>query len=81
MLICNFKIVFISSLAYWNILDLTDDNPEPRALFSVEDWNDIVRDFQRDIRLVQSDIPDVVIQFFDEIEKVRKIVMFFLSLL
>ncbi|CAG8631288.1 7448_t:CDS:10, partial [Ambispora leptoticha] len=59
------------NLAYWNILDLTEDTPI-KPFFSTEDWEEINESFKKEVKLVESDIPDVVEYFFDEVEKVSK---------
>lgn len=41
-----------------------------RSLFSTDDWEEIIQSFQSDVKLVESDVPDAVIYFFDEVEKV-----------
>ncbi|CAG8622451.1 6607_t:CDS:2 [Ambispora leptoticha] len=56
------------NLAYWNILDLTEDTLI-RSLFSANDWEEITESFGRDVILIESDIPDVEIYFFNEVEK------------
>ena len=60
---------FTCSLAYWNILDLTEDTLI-RPLFSANDWEEITKSFERDVTLIESDIPDVIVFFFNEVEKV-----------
>ncbi|CAG8530336.1 6305_t:CDS:2, partial [Acaulospora colombiana] len=37
-----------------------------------DDWEEINESFKKEVKLVQSDIPDVVEYFFDEVEKVSK---------
>ncbi|CAG8718338.1 4246_t:CDS:2, partial [Acaulospora morrowiae] len=57
------------NLAYWNILDLTDDILIG-SLFSENDWEEITESFEKDVTLIESDIPDAAIYFFDEVEKI-----------
>nr|CAG8666331.1 3735_t:CDS:10 [Entrophospora candida] len=57
------------NLAYWNILDLTEDT-QIKFCFSTDDWEEINESFKKEVKLVESDIPDVVEYFFDEVEKV-----------
>ncbi|CAG8640526.1 3494_t:CDS:2, partial [Diversispora eburnea] len=59
------------NLAYWNILDLTEDT-QIKPFFSTDDWEEINESFKKEVKLVESDIPDVVEYFFDEVEKVSK---------
>nr|CAG8434309.1 6985_t:CDS:10 [Entrophospora candida] len=59
------------NLAYWNILDLTEDT-KIKPFFSTDDWEEINESFKKEVKLVESDIPDVVEYFFDEVEKVSK---------
>ena len=63
---------FTYSLAYWNILDLTE-NTLIRSFFSTNDWKEIIEIFKRDVTLIKSDILDVIIYFFNEVEKVNKV--------
>ena len=60
---------FSYSLAYWNILDLTEDSLI-KSFFSTEDWKEITESFEEDVKLVESDISGVAIYFFNEVEKV-----------
>ncbi|PKY18980.1 hypothetical protein RhiirB3_120407 [Rhizophagus irregularis] len=48
------------NLAYWNILDLTEDSLI-KSFFSTEDWNEITKSFEDDVKLFESDVPDVAI--------------------
>ena len=64
--------IFTHSLAYWNILDLTEDGLI-RSFFSKNDWEEITESFEREVTLIESDIPDVVTFFFNEVEKVGKV--------
>ncbi|CAG8641629.1 886_t:CDS:2, partial [Paraglomus occultum] len=57
------------NLAYWNILDLTEDTLI-RPLFTANDWEEITESFEREVTLIESDIPDVMIHFFNEVEKI-----------
>ena len=50
-------------------LDLTGDILI-RSFFSTNDWEEITESFKRDVALIESDIPNVVIYFFNEVEKV-----------
>ncbi|RIA80406.1 hypothetical protein C1645_866873 [Glomus cerebriforme] len=59
------------NLAYWNILDLTEDSLI-RSFFSKNDWEEITESFEREVTLIESDIPDVVTFFFNEVEKITK---------
>lgn len=59
----------IHSLAYWNIIDLTEDSLI-KSIFSTNDWEEMTESFKRDVKLIESDIPDAAIYFFDELEKV-----------
>lgn len=63
---------FARSLAYWNILDLTEDGLI-RSFFSKNDWQEITESFEKEVTLIESDIPDVVTYFFNEVEKVGKV--------
>lgn len=63
---------FTRSLAYWNILDLTEDSLI-RSFFSKNDWEEITESFEREVTLITSNIPDVVALFFNEVEKVGKV--------
>ncbi|CAG8620088.1 11299_t:CDS:10, partial [Ambispora gerdemannii] len=56
------------NLAYWNILDLTEDT-QIKPFFSTDDWEEINESFKKEVKLVESDIPNVVEYFFDEVEK------------
>jgi len=58
------------SPAYWGILDLTGDHPETKALFSAEDWAEMLQSFNQDVKLVHTEVPDTVRQFFDEVHNV-----------
>ncbi|CAG8505740.1 7459_t:CDS:10 [Paraglomus brasilianum] len=58
--------------AYWNILDLTGDNSAIRCLFSTEDWTEMLSSFEQEVQLVESEISDGTLYFFDELEKVVK---------
>ncbi|CAB4480443.1 unnamed protein product [Rhizophagus irregularis] len=46
------------NLAYWNILDLTEDSLI-KSFFSTEDWNEITKSFEDDVKLFESDVPDI----------------------
>ncbi|CAI2181732.1 18928_t:CDS:2, partial [Funneliformis geosporum] len=59
------------NLAYWNILDLTEDSLI-KSFFSTDDWKEITESFEKDVKLVESDIPDVAMYFFNEVEKITK---------
>ncbi|KAG9307747.1 hypothetical protein G9A89_023312 [Geosiphon pyriformis] len=60
-------------LAYWNILDLTNDNNPIKSFFpSDDDWKELMENFETDVRLVESDVPPAVYYFFDEVEKITK---------
>ncbi|CAG8657036.1 14875_t:CDS:10, partial [Funneliformis mosseae] len=59
------------NFAYWNILDLSDDS-QVKSLFSKNDWEEMIGSFSNEVKLVESDISDVVVYFFDEVEKVTK---------
>ncbi|CAG8633419.1 10031_t:CDS:10, partial [Diversispora eburnea] len=59
------------NLAYWNILDLTEDT-QIKSFFSTDDWEEINESFKNDVKLDESDIPNVVEYFFDEVEKITK---------
>ncbi|CAI2164716.1 3741_t:CDS:2 [Funneliformis geosporum] len=52
------------------ILDLTGVHPETKALFASEDWTEIVNNFEQEVKLSQTDIPKIVIHFFDEVNLV-----------
>ena len=56
---------------YWNILDLTEDTLI-KPFFSKEDWDEINENFKRDVKLVKSNISNIVEYVFDEVEKVDK---------
>ncbi|CAG8438116.1 6721_t:CDS:10 [Acaulospora morrowiae] len=59
------------NLAYWNILDLTE-NTQMKSLFSTNDWEEMVESFNNEVKLIESDLLDVVEYFFDEVEKITK---------
>ncbi|RIA97193.1 hypothetical protein C1645_753167 [Glomus cerebriforme] len=59
------------NLAYWNILDLTE-NTQMKSLFSTNDWEEMVKSFNNEVKLIDSDFLDVVEYFFDEVEKITK---------
>ncbi|CAG8623835.1 16720_t:CDS:10 [Gigaspora rosea] len=59
------------NLAYWNILDLTEDS-QIKSLFSTEDWEEMLKSFNNEVKLIESDLLDVVEYFFDEVEKITK---------
>ncbi|CAG8557775.1 2188_t:CDS:10 [Acaulospora morrowiae] len=59
------------NLAYWNILDLTE-NTQIKSLFSTNDWEEMVESFNNEVKLIESDFLDVVEYFFDEVEKITK---------
>ncbi|CAG8454521.1 3461_t:CDS:10 [Cetraspora pellucida] len=59
------------NLAYWNILDLTD-NTQIKSLFSTNDWEEMVESFNNEVKLIESDFLDVVEYFFHEVEKATK---------
>ncbi|CAG8740619.1 25376_t:CDS:2, partial [Dentiscutata erythropus] len=59
------------NLAYWNILDLTE-NTQMKSLFSANDWKEMVESFNKEVKLIESDFLDVVEYFFDEVEKITK---------
>ncbi|KAG9285419.1 hypothetical protein G9A89_010894 [Geosiphon pyriformis] len=59
-----------SDPAYWGILDLTGDHPETKALFSAEDWAEMVKSFHQDVRLSHAEVSDAVCRFFDEVHKI-----------
>ncbi|CAG8617776.1 8595_t:CDS:2, partial [Diversispora eburnea] len=63
--------IAVPTLAYWNILDLTEDT-QIKSLFSTDDWEEINESFKKDVKLDESDIPNVVEYFFDEVEKITK---------
>jgi hypothetical protein len=63
---------FAHSLAYWNILDFTEDGLI-RSFFSKNDWQEITESFEKKVTLIKSDIPDIVTYFFNEVEKVGKV--------
>ena len=65
----NYGFFFTYSLAYWNILDLTE-NTQMKSLFSTNDWEEMVESFNNEIKLIESNFLDVVEYFFDEVEKV-----------
>ncbi|CAI2188283.1 19605_t:CDS:10 [Funneliformis geosporum] len=48
------------NLAYWNILDLTDENTQMKSLFSTNDWEEMVESFNNEVKLIESDFLDVV---------------------
>ncbi|CAI2189722.1 9231_t:CDS:2 [Funneliformis geosporum] len=56
----------------WGILDLTGAHPETKALFSPEDWAEMVNNFKQEVKLSQTDIPKIVIHFFDEVNQIVK---------
>ncbi|RUP43362.1 hypothetical protein BC936DRAFT_137294 [Jimgerdemannia flammicorona] len=55
--------------AYWNVSDLTGDDPEIKCLFSAADWAEMVTSFEQEIKLEESEVPDGLIHLFDELEK------------
>ena len=54
----------------WGILDLTGAHPETKALFSPEDWLEMVNDFEQEVSLSRSNKSDTVFKFFDEVNQV-----------
>ncbi|CAJ0767078.1 6889_t:CDS:10 [Entrophospora sp. SA101] len=40
-----------------------------KSFFSKEDWDEINESFKRDVKLIESNIPNIVEYFFDEVEK------------
>ncbi|CAG8601527.1 1821_t:CDS:10 [Ambispora leptoticha] len=67
----SFNYGFSYSLAYWNILDLTE-NTQMKSLFSTNDWEEMVESFNNEVKLIESNFLDVVEYFFDEVEKITK---------
>ncbi|RUP50563.1 hypothetical protein BC936DRAFT_138644 [Jimgerdemannia flammicorona] len=59
-----------SNPVYWGILDLTGDHPETKALFSIEDWAEMVKSFHQDVKLSHTKVSDAICRFFDEVHKV-----------
>ncbi|CAG8835269.1 36001_t:CDS:10, partial [Gigaspora margarita] len=59
------------NLAYWNILDLTE-NSQIKSLFSTNDWEEMIESFNNEVKLIESDLFDVIEYFFDEVEKITK---------
>ncbi|RIA80737.1 hypothetical protein C1645_838154 [Glomus cerebriforme] len=55
---------------YWGILDLTGDHLETKALFSSEDWSEMVDNFEQEVKLSQAKISDAVYHFFDEVHQI-----------
>ena len=41
-----------------------------KSLFSTNDWEEMVKSFNNEVKLIDSDFLDVVEYFFDEVEKV-----------
>ncbi|RUP44679.1 hypothetical protein BC936DRAFT_149144 [Jimgerdemannia flammicorona] len=60
-----------SSLAYWGILDLTEEHSETKGLFSAKDWTEMVNQFNDDVKLSRSKISKAMCQFFDEVHQLR----------
>jgi len=54
------------------ILDLTGDHPETKALFSAEDWAEMLKSFNQDVKLAHTntEVPDTMHQFFDKVHNV-----------
>ncbi|RUS30315.1 hypothetical protein BC938DRAFT_479568 [Jimgerdemannia flammicorona] len=61
-----------SSLAYWGILDLTEEHSETKGLFSAKDWTEMVNQFNDDVKLSRSKISKAMCQFFDEVHQVAR---------
>ncbi|RUS34033.1 hypothetical protein BC938DRAFT_482780 [Jimgerdemannia flammicorona] len=59
-----------SNPAYWGILDLTGDHPETKALFSTEDWAEMIKSFHQDVKLSHTKVSDAVCRFFDKVHKI-----------
>ncbi|PKY58704.1 hypothetical protein RhiirA4_480838 [Rhizophagus irregularis] len=56
----------------WDILDLTSTHPETKALYSPEDWIEMVNNFEQEVKLTQTDISNIMIHFFDEVNQIVK---------
>lgn len=70
MIIFNYRFFFFTySLAYWNILDLTESS-QIKSLFSMSEWEEMVESFNNEVKLIESDINGVVEYFFEEVDKV-----------
>ncbi|RUS19603.1 hypothetical protein BC937DRAFT_87215 [Endogone sp. FLAS-F59071] len=59
-----------SNPVYWGILDLTGNHPETKALFSIEDWVEMVKSFHQDVKLSHAKVSDAICRFFDEVHKI-----------
>ena len=61
------------SPVYWGILDLTGNHPETKALFTVEEWEELINQFNEEVQLQETTLPDSICHFFEEVEYVLKI--------
>ncbi|RUS14955.1 hypothetical protein BC937DRAFT_93102 [Endogone sp. FLAS-F59071] len=66
-----------SNLAYWGILDLTEEHSETKALFSAEDWAEMVNQFNHDVKLSRAKVSEAMSQFFDEVHQACILSMLF----
>ncbi|CAH1768223.1 7765_t:CDS:2, partial [Entrophospora sp. SA101] len=51
-----------------HVLDLTEDILI-KSFFSKEDWDEINESFKRDVKLVESNMLNIVEYFFDEVKE------------
>ena len=61
-----------SSPVYWGILDLTGEHIETRNLFTSSDWNEMQQNFDKEVKLVETTVPNIVYLLFDRINEVVK---------
>ncbi|RUP51807.1 hypothetical protein BC936DRAFT_145650 [Jimgerdemannia flammicorona] len=50
-----------SNPVYWGILDLTGGHTETKALFSTEDWAEMVKSFHQDVKLSHTKVSDAIV--------------------
>ncbi|CAI2174987.1 5896_t:CDS:2 [Funneliformis geosporum] len=55
---------------YWGILDLTGDHIETKALFTLQDWEEMVENFEQEVKLSKIAMPEILCCLFDEIHKI-----------
>lgn len=65
------QLLFVPvSLAYWGILDLIGDSITSKALFTKEDWTEMVQSFGQEVKFSETPISDNVSRLFDKIDEV-----------
>ncbi|RUS32080.1 hypothetical protein BC938DRAFT_476337 [Jimgerdemannia flammicorona] len=57
---------------YWGILDLTGAHLETKELFSTADWNEMLKSFEDDVKMVQGETSNEVCLLFDEISEIAR---------